>query len=910
MAKVLTNLLFKGSTAVLDESADFPASPEIGQFCFKGGVLYIYAIIDTLETWYPLTNKNSHYVFTQGISSTSWVIAHNLQSTDLIFMAYDDNDVQIVPSGVSFDSDNQITLSFTESTKGRAVVFGATETYTPAITTAQLSVGNDISMSGTSITVSGVDIVALLDQTQSDLNAMFSWNESLGQITFKGDLIPESNNALSIGSATKKIKDVYVAAETLHVGDNATFEGTSLAIDAGPNPTSLGDTPTIQASSLILKPFTYNPGAGNINVEPVLKFQNLGGQQYGISFNLIDNEFQLDSPSGVGTGSIKCQELTVNNKITADTIETTGTAQVKFEQAVRMDGNVTLGYDQNNDVIIRGVVDLQTPITFSEAATLGDGNDTISVNCGAANNFTVNAQNVAINAAGKLTAAEIESTGDLTVQGDLFVNGTQTIVDTASLAVTDNEVVVNNGEAGAGVTAGIAGIRVDRGSLPDARLIFDDSTDQWKIGIEGSLSNIEVTGHLHDTRYLRTAADSEPTTDNAIDLGASDKRFANIHAVTFNGALNGNADTADQLSTSRNITLSGDATGSASFDGTGDANITVTVGDDSHMHDGRYFTETESNERFLRKNATTVPDVDLSYDLGDATHRWTNVFASNFKGKADTADKLTNSRTITLSGDVSGSFSFDGSANANATITVIDGSHNHDSQYYTQAECNANFVSLSGDVMTGALQFGNGIKAQFGAAQGLEIWHDGANGVMDTPVGSFYLRAGGDNAVVAIPNSYTYLYYDNTWRARTTTLGLEVNGVFQGEATTARYADLAEKLTCAEDYVYPGTVMKFCESGQYDVEECGTEFARNVAGVVSENPAYLMNAEEKGVAVAYTGKVRVRVKGPVGKGHPIISAGMGVARGILKDSELLYSFGCTLEENTSPEEKLVMCVIK
>lgn len=71
-----------------------------------------------------------------------------------------------------------------------------------------------------------------------------------------------------------------------------------------------------------------------------------------------------------------------------------------------------------------------------------------------------------------------------------------------------------------------------------------------------------------------------------------------------------------------------------------------------------------------------------------------------------------------------------------------------------------------------------------------------------------------------------------------------------------------------------------------------------------------MNAEETGISVAYTGKVRVRVRGPVGKGHPIVSAGEGVARGILKDSELLYSFGTTLEEHVGNEESMIWCIIK
>ena len=46
-------------------------------------------------------------------------------------------------------------------------------------------------------------------------------------------------------------------------------------------------------------------------------------------------------------------------------------------------------------------------------------------------------------------------------------------------------------------------------------------------------------------------------------------------------------------------------------------------------------------------------------------------------GKADTADKLTTARVITLAGDVTGSVSFDGSKAVTITTTVKDDSHNH-----------------------------------------------------------------------------------------------------------------------------------------------------------------------------------------------------------------------------------------
>lgn len=97
-----------------------------------------------------------------------------------------------------------------------------------------------------------------------------------------------------------------------------------------------------------------------------------------------------------------------------------------------------------------------------------------------------------------------------------------------------------------------------------------------------------------------------------------------------------------------------------------------------------------------------------------------------------------------------------------------------------------------------------------------------------------------------------------------------------GTATTAQYADLAENYL--PDIVYEaGTVLVF--GGINEVTQSTTASDRRVAGVVSTNPAHLMNSELKdGVAVALTGRVPCKVVGKITKGDMLVtSAIVGVA---------------------------------
>jgi hypothetical protein len=98
------------------------------------------------------------------------------------------------------------------------------------------------------------------------------------------------------------------------------------------------------------------------------------------------------------------------------------------------------------------------------------------------------------------------------------------------------------------------------------------------------------------------------------------------------------------------------------------------------------------------------------------------------------------------------------------------------------------------------------------------------------------------------------------------------------KAVNALYADLAENYTTDAEYA-PGTIVSF--GGTAEITISSKDADHRVAGVVSTNPSYIMNAGLNGagtVSVALTGRVPTSVTGTVRKGDLMVSAGNGVAR--------------------------------
>ena len=132
---------------------------------------------------------------------------------------------------------------------------------------------------------------------------------------------------------------------------------------------------------------------------------------------------------------------------------------------------------------------------------------------------------------------------------------------------------------------------------------------------------------------------------------------------------------------------------------------------------------------------------------------------------------------------------------------------------------------------------------------------------------------------------------------------------FSGVSTTAQYADLAENYASDAEYE-PGTVVIF--GGDEEITTTNIFADVRVAGAISTNPAYLMNSEFAGQAVALRGRIPVKVIGAVQKGDLLVTAGQnpGYATSIGQSTEYpLAVFAKAIETNTDEGKKIITAVI-
>lgn len=132
--------------------------------------------------------------------------------------------------------------------------------------------------------------------------------------------------------------------------------------------------------------------------------------------------------------------------------------------------------------------------------------------------------------------------------------------------------------------------------------------------------------------------------------------------------------------------------------------------------------------------------------------------------------------------------------------------------------------------------------------------------------------------------------------------------VFNGVATEAKYADLAEKYTA--DYHYEaGTVVVF--GGREEITVTDKKGDRRVAGVVSTNPAYLMNSDlvDNALAIALQGRVPCKVLGKAAKGDMLVSSAIPGYAVVDNDARIGTVIGKSLEDKTDDGKSVIEIVV-
>jgi hypothetical protein len=405
-------------------------------------------------------------------------------------------------------------------------------------------------------------------------------------------------------------------------------------------------------------------------------------------------------------------------------------------------------------------------------------------------------------------------------------------------------------------------------------LFVDGITNAGGGFVSGNINNEPNTlvardsnGVIHASRFNGTAARADALVDGSNEIRAAD-------IVTYADPDFQNGAFPDRAVVFSNVPDGGFTFGSRTLP---EYSLSI-VGGELHFRSG--WGANQRTPLIIRTDNSVVPLVNQSTTLGASNRRFSTVFASVFDGMATTlqvnngparvAATTNTPNTIVARDDTSKiiATTFEGTA----TRLLVDGE--------------SFAASVADQPRTVAARNNEGlISGTITRANTLRVGSSG----------SIYRSADVSKAAdtVAVRNNNGDLFAE----------------LFRGTATSAQYADLAEKYLT--DYEYPvGTVM--CVGGVKEVTECQPgDFA---IGVVSDNPAYMMNSElVDGTYIALKGRVPVRVIGEVKKGDRLISATNGTATAlrwsVTPERDASTVFAVALESNSKTEEKTIEAIV-
>ena len=380
-------------------------------------------------------------------------------------------------------------------------------------------------------------------------------------------VLPKTTNTLDLGSTSVQYKNAYfdglVNTDTLSVDENATVSGTlgvTGVTTLSNNLNVTGATGIDGNFDINTNKFTVASSTGNTAIAGTLAVTGATGIDG--NFDINTSKFTVDATSGnttvAGTLGVTGAAtvggtLGVTGQITGNlTGAVTGNADTatawQTSRTLSLTGDVTgtvSGVDGNGDISITTTIQpnsvaLGTDTTGNYVASLVAGTGvTLTNNTGEGATPTV-AIGQAVGTTSNVTF------NDVVVSGNLTVSGSTTTVNTETINLADNQIVLNSNYTGSSPTEN-GGIEIERGTLANKTLVWDETADKWTVGsetfvagtFEGALSGNATTATTAGT--VTTAA--QPNITSLGTLSSLDVDSININGSTIYSSSSLNLDT-------------------------------------------------------------------------------------------------------------------------------------------------------------------------------------------------------------------------------------------------------------------------------------------------------------------------------------------------------------------------------
>ena len=184
--------------------------------------------------------------------------------------------------------------------------------------------------------------------------------------------------------------------------------------------------------------------------------------------------------------------------VDATIIGATTSAAGTFSTMTTAGAAITGGTIAGTDIDMTGKT-----LTFDNDSISGDKIDGGTISDFASTGIDDNATSTQITVAD----AEVSFSADVAIAGNLTVSGSLTSVNTTNTEIADNSIVLNKGETAAGVTAGTAGIEIDRGTADSATLQWNETDDVWEFKVGSALADLKIGSQAMDAISVDTIND-------------------------------------------------------------------------------------------------------------------------------------------------------------------------------------------------------------------------------------------------------------------------------------------------------------------------------------------------------------------------------------------------------------------